>query len=170
MKTKKNISVPTNESEIHSPLLELIKKEGNSLKVPDGYFDTLNPRIIDKINLQENRKSWKQGLPVFRKPIVWAPVLATGLVAVLLIFVIPVKNPEIIPAIDEWTEMNMAYDASFAEEALFTESYTIDNELENSGINISEASSAQDNNEITDEEIADYLKEQDLDPEMINEY
>jgi hypothetical protein len=166
MKTKNNIPGQNSENDNLSPLLKTMKLENSGLKVPEGYFDSLSPRIVDSIN---DRQSRKVNVPVFRKSIVWAPVLATITVAVLLIFVIPAKKNTTIPATDEWAEINMAYDASYAEEALFAEGYSIDNELEKSDLKI-ESVSLSKNNEPTDEEITEYLKDQDLDLDMITEY
>lgn len=166
MKTNNNISGQTSESDNLSPLLQKMKQENSGLKVPAGYFHTLSPRIIDSINKQEQRKVH---LPVFRKPIVLAPALAILVVAVLLIFVIPSKETASIPLVDEWAEINMAYDASYAEEALFTESFKIDNEIEKSDFKI-ESVSLSMNNEPTDEEITEYLKDQEMDMDMITEY
>ena len=166
MKTNNNIKGQNSENDNLSPLLKTMKQENSGLNVPEGYFDSLSPRIVDSINDRQNRKV---NVPAFRKSIVWAPVLATITVAVLLIFVIPARKNTTIPATDEWAEINMAYDASYAEEALFSEGYSIDNELEKSDLKI-ESVSLSKNNEPTDEEITEYLKDQDLDLDMITEY
>ncbi len=167
MKPKNNISEQTSENDFLSPLPESAKTEANGYKVPDGYFDSLGSRITDRIILEENKAFKKSQIPVFRKPALWAPLLATSIVAVLLVFVIPAKKTATIPATDEWNEINMAYDASYAQEVLFTESNSMDFELENAVISLSESNTSKGINEITDDEITDYLKDQELDLDMI---
>lgn len=167
MKPKNNISEQTSENDFLSPLPESAKTEANGYKVPDGYFDSLGSRITDRIILEENKAFKKSQIPVFRKPALWAPLLATSIVAVLLVFVIPAKKTATIPATDEWNEINMAYDASYVQEVLFTESNSMDFELENAVISLSESNTSKGINEITDDEITDYLKDQELDLDMI---
>jgi len=167
MKPKNNISEQTSENDFLSPLPESAKTEANGYKVPDGYFDSLGSRITDRIILEENKAFKKSQIPVFRKPALWAPLLATSIVAVLLVFVIPAKKTATIPATDEWNEINMAYDASYAQEVLFTESNSMDFELENAVISLSESNTSKGINEITDDEITDYLKDQELDLDML---
>jgi hypothetical protein len=167
MKLKHNIS---NDTEALSSVLQELKKEANGFRVPDGYFDSLSPRIVDRINTQHHASFSNVLVSSFRKPRVWAPVMATLLVAVLLIFVVPAKKASTVPATDEWTELNMAYDASYAEEAILAESHTIDKELENKDINYSEPVSLNGKNEPTAEEIAKYLKEHEFDADLLNEY
>lgn len=169
MKRKQNILKQTEESEHLSPILAKLRNETQGFNVPDGYFDSLSPRIIDGIKKQENRAILKILVPSFRKPLVWAPAMATVIVAVLLIFVIPAKKTSTIPVADEWTEINMAYDASYAEEALLAESYTYDKEIESSVISNS-GSATLSKNDPTDAEITEYLKEHEIDTDIINEY
>ena len=92
------------------------------------------------------------------------------LVAVLLIFVVPSKRASTLQATDEWTELYMAYDASYAEEALLAESHYIDKELESKDINYAEPAPITGQNEPTAENIAKYLKEHELDADLLNEY
>ncbi len=169
MKPENNISEQTNENDFISPLLESAKTEANGYKVPDGYFDSLGSRITDRIVKEANKALKKSQIPVFRKPALWAPLLATVVITVLIVFVIPVKKTATIPATDEWTEINMAYDASYAEEVLFTESNSMDYELENTFLSLSESNTSKGINEITDDEIIEYLKDQELDLDMITD-
>lgn len=157
----------TSQSDDLTPMLLKLKEESNGIKVPEGYFDTLSPRIVDAINI---RSRSKVTLPFYRKPLVWAPVMVTIVTAVLLIFVVPSKKATTIPAIDEWTEMEMGYDASYAEEVLFTESYSIENEIENSAPLTKSVALSNTTDALTDDEISAYLKDQNVDIEMITEY
>ena len=169
MKLRQNISNQINNSEQLSPVLEKLKQEGNGYSVPDGYFDSLSSRIVDEIKIQENRSLLKSVVP-FRKPMIWAPALVTVIVAVLLIFVVPGKKESTIPVVDEWTQINMAYDASYAEEAILAESNTIDKALENKDVSYIASASYNGENEPTIDEITEYLKEQEIDTDILNEY
>ncbi len=169
MNMKQNISNQSIETEKLPPILEKLRKEGHGFSVPDGYFDSLSPRIVDSIKKQENRSLLTILVPSFRKPLIWAPVFATVVVAVFLIFVIPGKNSSTMPVTDEWTQIKMAYDESYAQEALLAESTTIDKELENStGSNIGAEVLTQ--NEPSVSEITEYLKEHENELDILNEY
>ena len=169
MKMKRNISDQINETEQFSPVLEKMRHGTQGFKVPDGYFDSLSPRIVESIKKQENSSFLKALVPTFGKPVVWAPVMATVIVAVLLIFVVPGKKDSTIPVADEWTELNMAYDESYAEEVLLAESTAIDKELENTVLSDIETISLA-LNEPTIDEITQYLEEQETDTDILNEY
>jgi hypothetical protein len=167
MKTKQNKSLADKEPEQLPPSLARLKHEVNGFKIPEGYFDTLSPRIADSIKSQKRRSFFQALFPSFRKPFVWAPVMATAIVAALLVFVIPEQQESSIPVIDEWTEINMAYDASYAEEALLAESNAIDTELEITEMNNNESIPATEMNEYTADEITEYLKNQEIDSEIL---
>ncbi len=167
MKTKQNISDQPHSSEILPPTLEKLKQPDQGIKVPDGYFDSLSPRIVDEINKRKNRSFIVSVLPAFGKPFVWAPVIATVIVAILFIFIIPLKKESAVPVYDEWTEISMAYDESYAEEALFAESNKIDAELDKADINFIKTASFSAGAMPTDEEITEYLKDQDIDTELL---
>ena len=167
MKTKQNISCQTSDPEILPPSLENLRHEVHGFKVPDGYFDSLSPRIADALNKQEHRSFFQALVPSFRKPLVWAPVMATALVAVLLLFVIPATKQSAIQVVDEWTEVNMAYDASYAEEALFAESSLLETEIANTDISNIEFASNTTVNEPTDNEITEYLKNQEIESDLL---
>jgi hypothetical protein len=169
MKKKQNIPCQENHAEKMSPFFEKMKQEGTGFKVPDGYFDTLSPRIVDSLQKQENRSLANFVLFSIRKPLVWAPITATALVAAILIFVVPAKNTPTIEVADEWTELNMAYDASYAEEVMLAESIIVDSELEQTDLNYIETASFSTLTEPTDEEIAKFLDEQEIDTDILIE-
>ncbi len=169
MNEKINISDQINETEQLPPILAKLRKEAGGFKVPDGYFDSLSPRIVDSINKKGSRSFLKILVPSFRKPLVWAPALVTVIVAVFLIFVIPVKNSSPIQVADEWTQIKMAYDESYAQEVLLAESSTIDKELENS-VNNTIGTEALNQTEPSINEIKEYLKEHENEIDLLNEY
>jgi hypothetical protein len=169
MKIQEKKTDQTINTEQLSPVLEKLKQDVQVLKVPDGYFDSLSPRIVDRIQKQENRSFSKRIVLSFRKPLIWAPAFATVVVTVLLIFVIPAKKVPTIQVVDEWTEINMAYDASYAEEAVFSESITIDKELANSVLPKNESLTFS-HKEPTTDEIKAYLKEHETETDILIEY
>lgn len=170
MKLRQNISNHTNNSEKLSPVLEKLKHEVSGFKVPVGYFDSLSPRIIDGIRKQENRSLFRSIIPQFLKLSVWRSAMAVMIFAVMIIsYILVKKDPGVIPAIDEWTEINMAYDASYAEEVLLSESLSIDKELETTDMS-KIGYTAITQNEPTIDEITDYIKEQEIDTDILNEY
>lgn len=164
---KRNISNQPPAAEPRPSLPDTFRNGAQGFKVPEGYFDSLSPRIADRITKNANRSFLSASLPVIRKPIIWAPALATAVVAVLLLFVIPDKKPMPVPIFDEWTELNMAYDASYAEEVLLAESHSIDNALDNTDVGYVATASTTEDTEPTDEEISEYLKAQEIDPELL---
>jgi hypothetical protein len=170
MTMKQIISDQTNKTEQLSPVLEKLRQADQGFKVPDGYFNSLSPRIVESIKKQENSSFLKIVVPSFSKPVVWAPVMATVIVAVLLIFVVPGKKDSTLPVADEWTQINMAYDASYAEEALLAESNFIENYIENKGIRYVASASLTTANEPTVDEITDYLKEHEIEMDILNGY
>lgn len=167
MKTKQNIANQNNGVERLPSSLETLKHEVQGFKVPDGYFDSLGSRIGDAIIKQENRSFYKALVPKLQKPLVWAPLTATAVVAVLLLFLIPTKNEKAIQVDNEWMEVNMAYDASYAEEALFAESSLLETEISNAGISNIEFASNTTANELSDYEITEYLKTQEIDSDIL---
>lgn len=167
---KQNIADQFNHAEQFSPVLEKLKQHGDGFKVPEGYFENLSPRIVDSISKQGKPSFLKTIVQSFSKPMVWAPSLATVIVAVILIFVFPVKKNTPIPVADEWTQINMAYDASYAEEVLLAESSTIDKYIENKDISNNASITFTLADEPTAEEIKAYLNDHEIEPEIMNEY
>lgn len=170
MKLKQNISNQTNNDEQLSPVLEKLRQEVHGFRTPDGYFDSLSSRIVDKIQKQENRSFPEILIHSFRKPLIWAPSLASVVVVLLLIFVIPVNKTPKDQAADEWTQINMAYDPSYAGEVVLAESNKIDNELEGKEIKYYDPANLSAKNEPTAAEIKDYLKEHVIESDVLNQY
>jgi len=170
MKTKQRISNQTNSTDNLTPVLENLRHEVSGFKAPNGYFDSLSSRIVDRIQKQENKSFPEILLHSFRKPVIWAPSLATLVVVLLLIFVIPANKTSIDQPADEWTQINMAYDPSYAEEVVLAESNTIDKELEGKEIKYYDPASLQAKNEPTDTEINEYLKDHALETDVLNQY
>jgi hypothetical protein len=170
MKVKQNISDQSSNSEQPSPVLEKLRHEVSAFKVPDGYFDSLSPRIVDRIKKQENRSLLKAVIPQFSNRSVWRSAMAVMIFAALIVsYILVKKDTAALPDTDEWAQINMAYDASYAEDVLLAESLAFDKELETTDM------SKIDNTEITHsepsaEEILNYLKEQEIDTDILTEY
>jgi hypothetical protein len=95
--------------------------------------------------------------------------MATVVVAALLLFFVPERKNTTIPATDEWTQLNMAYDPSYATEAVFAESHEIDAAIDGKELNFAEVS-LSGQNEPTAEEISAFIKEHEMESELLNEY
>ena len=88
MQLKKKMLDQTEKSEKLTPVLEELRKADYGFKVPDGYFDSLSPRIVDRIN-SKHRDSFTEILfSYFHKPVIWAPSLAIIVIAVLFVFLV----------------------------------------------------------------------------------
>lgn len=169
MNLRNNIPGLADDTEITPVIPEAINKETSGFKVPAGYFDKLGNRISERINKNTRQSVTESILPGLQKSWVWRPVLATVVVAVLLLFVVPERKTSTIPAADEWTQLNMAYDPSYATEAVFAESHEIDAAIEGKELNFTEVS-LNGQNEPTAEEISAFIKEHEMDSELLNEY
>ena len=169
MNLKNSIPGQTDDTENIPVFLEELKKEASGFKVPAGYFDTLGNRIADRVSQKPGHSSIGVLIHGVRKPLIWGPVFATVLVAVLLLFVVPERKTTPIPVTDEWTQLNMAYDPSYATEAVFAESHEVDAAIEGKELNYSEVS-LNGQNEPTAEEISAFIKEHEMDSELLNEY
>jgi len=166
MKMKQNIRNHADTQETISPFLESMKNKPDGLLVPDGYFESLNSNIVDRINKEQNLSYSQNKIPSPGKPVVWAPIMVTAIAALLFIFFIPAKNEATSIINDDWTEIYLAYDASYAEEALIAESSLIDNEINNSE-SFAESLLLNTNYTPTDDEIADYLETQEIDTDIL---
>ena len=87
-----------------------------------------------------------------------------------MVFVLPEKKAVEIPEVDEWTEIRMAFDASYAEEVLLSESHTVDREIENIDLSYIQSATYTGKNEPTRDEISEYLKDQEIEPDILNEH
>ena len=170
MKRKQSTTNQTSDTELLSPVLEKLRKEVGGFKVPEGYFDSLSPRIVDGIKKQENRSILRAIIPHYRKPLIWRSVMAVMVFTAMIIsFIVVKKDSTVVPVTDEWTQIFMAYDVSYAEEALLAESNTIDKELTSSTLGKNESVTFA-KKEPTADEIKEYLKEHEIDTEILNEY
>jgi hypothetical protein len=169
MNLRNNIPDLTEDTENTPVFLEALKKETSGFKVPAGYFDTLGNRVADRINKNPGHSVIESILPGLKRPLVWGPVMATVVVAALLLFFVPERKNTTIPATDEWTQLNMAYDPSYATEAVFAESHEIDAAIDGKELNFAEVS-LSGQNEPTAEEISAFIKEHEMESELLNEY
>ena len=168
MKIKPINNQPVNETDHVPDFIQELRNNGKGFNVPEGYFSSLSPRIVDRINNQKNSSFSTLFKPVFRKRLILVPAMASIIIALILIFSPPSTKNQPVVLVDELTEMNMAYDISYAEEALLAEAHIIDNELESTNADIVDVAFNKEN-EPTDDEITEYLKGQEIDPEILNQ-
>lgn len=170
MKLKRDISGEPVLDEPISKVLSDLHNTPTGFKVPEGYFDSLNSRIVDTITNREKISSTKYFLQSFHKPLIWAPALAVLLIGIVIIFTIPLKSKAPVPVADEWTEINMAYDASYAAEAILSESHLLDNAVEIEDVNYKDHSFLSGKNTPSKEEITKFIQDHDLETELLIEY
>ena len=170
MKSKQNKPNLTNDDGLLPEILQEMRKETGGFKAPAGYFDSLSPRIIDRINSKEHGSISKVLISGFKKPLVWVPVMATLLVIIALVFLIPSQKESPLVVVNEISDISMAYDPSYAQEAMLIESHTLETKLENSNIDYTQTSILNGQDEPSAEEIIKYLKDNDVDTELLNEY
>ena len=170
MKSQQIITNHTDKDEQISPVLDKLRQENQGLTVPDGYFGSLSSRIADKIQKQKSKSFPEILIHSFRNPLIWAPSLASVVVVLFLIFILPAKKSSLDQPTDEWTQINMAYDPSYAEEIVLAESNKIDKELEGKEIKYYDPESLSAKNEPTDAEINEYLKDHVIETDILNQY
>lgn len=170
MKSKQNKPDLTNEDGPLPEILEEMRKEAGGFKAPAGYFDSLSPRIIDRINMKEHSSIINVFISGYKKPLVWVPVMATLLVIVSLVFLIPSQKESPLVVVNEISDISMAYDPSYAQEAILLESHTLETKLENSNIDYTKTSILNGQNGLSEDEIIKYLKDNEIDTELLNEY
>lgn len=170
MKLKQNISNQADSTDELPEVLRNLKNGKGSFKVPNGYFDSLSPRITDRITMPERTTFMSKLAFNIRKPVAWAPALASIVVVLLFVFVVPGhQTATTATANDEWSELSMAYDPSYASEVVLTQRNTIYKALENQDINYYEPVSLNGVN-LPDSEIEQYLNEHETDAENLNNY
>jgi hypothetical protein len=171
---KKNIHTDPIEPE------EILKRfsrdqTGNeAFKVPDGYFDSLPERIRSEISSQISGKlnffSIQNFFTIRR---VWAPVLAVAIlfIAIFLLLPHPESTHQSLLETTDTLNLNTAYDASYAGEAILDEYININKLIEESTltdeVELSFVTTSDDG--ISGEDICDYLQAQVLDTEVLAE-
>jgi hypothetical protein len=170
MKINQSIQEQNLENETLPPILIELRPGADGIKTPDGYFDSLGSRIDDGIANRKGASFLSVAFPSVSKPLLWVPTLAAVVAVVLLVFVLPEKKAAEIPAVDEWTEIRMAIDASYAEEVLLSESHAVDRAIENIDLSYIQSATYTGKNEPTQDEISEYLKDQEIEPDILNEH
>jgi len=170
MKMKQNITELKTYTGIPPTILEQLKNETHGLSVPDQYFETLNTRIVDRIRLKDEKSFFNFLLPSqLKKPVFWAPIFITSIAAIIMIGVLPIKTYQSPQLLDEWSEIGIAYDPTYAEEALLAEGSNLDVEIEKADIKKIESVSFVIQHEPTDEEITAFIKDHALDTNILNQ-
>jgi hypothetical protein len=169
MKNKKEIETPSLQDEKQLfKKLESLRNADHGLQVPDGYFDSLSSRISDRIN-KKSPTAIGSLIITLKKKVVLIPITAIASVILALFILFP--SGQKVPAIagNELSEISLAYDASYAEEAYFSESCQIETELKELALS-GTASNIVQPGEVTTTEIIEYLGNQEIDPEILSNY
>jgi hypothetical protein len=150
------------------------KPESEVFKVPEGYFDSLPSRIRDGISAQTQhdlRPSFFRGLMATRK--VWIPALAVAIAFIAIYLLVPGQQnaKESLAEINDTLNFRENYDASYAGEVNFDEYAAIYQMIEDKDIEDDLPASfiTTSNDGISNDDICDYLQEQDLDTEVLVE-
>jgi hypothetical protein len=166
MKTNSHDIRNTGTTETLPPFLAGLKDRESGHSVPSGYFELLSAQISARIIERPAKSGIRNLVSLAGKTVVWAPSLTTAIAAALFIFFIPAQHTITEKSTSEWTELRMAYDESYAQEAILSEAGTLEDQL---SIAVPEevAVNTSGDNELTPEEITEYLKEQDLENELL---
>lgn len=70
-------------------ITDMFPDKTNPFKTPEGYFDTLTDRIMNQVDLQENKGKSKHGIIRYLKP---ALAMAASFVIVFMLVYFPVKS------------------------------------------------------------------------------
>jgi len=169
MKTRKDKEESTLINEEHIfKMLESLKKGEHGLQTPDGYYDNLSSRIADRIHMKKP-SAFEALIAILKKRVVFIPATALLVLVISLYIVFPSGKTVTAIAENELSQISLAYDASYAEEAYFSESCLIENELKGSGLALNTSNIVQPE-EATTTEIIEYLGNQELDPELLSNY
>jgi hypothetical protein len=149
------------------------KKGNDAFKVPEVYFDTLPLRIRDKISAENaTRYSFTWFRKQFASRWVWVPALSVSMLLLAIYTWMPENNNNVsYAAIGDTLNLNQAVDASYAGEAIFDEYVAVYKILESSESESQEVVSfvSTYDDDITDEEIVEYLNNQQLDAEVLSQ-
>lgn len=170
MKPKQNTnSQHIDQKETESVAFNALLKNSVGFKVPDNYFDTLPHIIVDRINQQNAEKTERKRLGWIKAPVVWIPALSLACIACIFTLALHFNRAPQPQKIDELTELNLNYDCSYAEEAVLAESLTIDKELDKDGSQYLLSEAITKDSDPSVQEMTDYLKELDIDPELLSQ-
>ncbi|NVO20350.1 MAG: hypothetical protein HXX13_11650 [Bacteroidetes bacterium] len=143
-------------------------------KVPETYFDQLPGRIHDRIGKESmpGILSLLKKMPYLKPRIVFPLAAAIIIIGGILIFLPRTKDSNRDLVMKQDSSVNMEeYDESYATEAQFEEfSYAYqtlqDSDLTNEVIS---GFISQNENSVSEQDIAEYLKDQDIDSDVLAE-
>lgn len=149
--------------------------EQGGFKAPDNYFGELPGRIEQAIRNQEKGQKLKNTGSSTSRIVMYrvVPILAAASVIIALFFLFPVGKTTVLTSGSPYDSLNpnASYDASYATEAI-QDDYVEMNEMLNAPdaqFDIEMTSEFYESNEITDQDISDYLMDQDLDTDLLAE-
>lgn len=168
---------PDNSTEDQLPdWMKASRSAESGFKVPVNYFEELPGRIEQTIRKEETGPQLNNaGSSTTRRIIIYriAPLLAAASVIIALFFLFPVSKTSNVASNNTNDSLNLtaSYDASYATEAIQDE-YVLMNEMlddPDAQLNVETSSDFYESNEISDEDITDYLMDQDIDTDLLAE-
>lgn len=163
--------IDRNSDELNDELPDLLKQfrqNKTEIPVPEGYFDSLSQQIFGK--LSNTKTSFMEIiLSKLHKPMIWSPVAGIIIIFIAFIFIIQRQKPLVSEQSESINEYSLATDASFSEEVFLVESNNIESDLTTSGLMPEESILWAGLDQLTAEEMAMYLKDQDIEIELLTE-
>jgi|WetSurMetagenome_2_1015567.scaffolds.fasta_scaffold28954_3 hypothetical protein len=145
-----------------------------NLKVPSGYFEKLPYVMQDRIAAEDQKplSTWFNRASQRYQSLVM-PVSIAALLIISLIVFLPGRKSQTQSALNsiDSSAYSLGYDESYAHEAIAIESVDLNNEIDSLEDDLGEALSrpAMNDSSLSDDDIIEYLNQQDIDPELLAE-
>jgi hypothetical protein len=149
-----------------------IISESDPFIIPDGYFDELPQRVMDKITLKqkEQQANINPGILLRR---IWVPISLAATIALFLILRQPYtqNNNSTVSDSIVLTYQSPEYDPTYADEALMIEesSITENDEAQIDLMSMSTDLNSYDTTEISTDEMIQFLIDENYDTDLITE-
>jgi hypothetical protein len=162
------------DSSAHEDMIRQLMKPGDrktGFKVPEGYFEELPGQIQSLINTPSSDPSFahSSGHDLFGS--VWIRIATAAVIIIALFLSIPLNKSgkDISSNTADTSNISAAYDASYANDATHSDYVSAIRLMEDPSEKIDESVSSItiSDDGITDEDIIEYLKEQELDTDVL---
>lgn len=168
MENNLNNTTETRNEDSFLNLLKAQQDEPAGIKVPANYFEKLNTEISNRIASKEKELTTKTLKTSVLRPLFLVPALSVVVLTVILTVFLSRNSPVSETALSETEEILLAYDVSYAEEVYVAELGTIDEQLDEPESN-TKSGDFTVSDDLTAEEITEFLQDQDIDDELLNE-
>lgn len=169
MENNLNNTTETRNEDSFLNLLKAQQDEPAGIKVPANYFEKLNTEISNRIASKEKELTTKTLKTSVLRPLFLVPALSVVVLTVILTVFLSRNSPVSETALSETEEILLAYDVSYAEEVYVAELGTIDEQLDEPESSITKSGDFTVSDDLTAEEITEFLQDQDIDDELLNE-